>query len=130
MITPMSLYAAASWGLIGAGAIEAWDLYGAIHRVRGFPWNKPGEVAVAPFLVAVVLRLLLGAGMATAFVSSGQAFKDWLAKEKQAGVRVVYFTTEHSRVSSLKSELGQYRKFDVLTTPELNNKFFIARVEL
>ena len=73
MITPMSLYAAASWGLIGAGAIEAWDLYGAIHRVRGFPWNKPGEVAVAPFLVAVVLRLLLGAGMATAFVSSGQA---------------------------------------------------------
>ena len=73
MITPMSLYAAASWGLIGAGAIEAWDLYGAIHRVRGFPWNKPGEVAVAPFLVAVVLRLLLGAGLATAFVSSGQA---------------------------------------------------------
>jgi hypothetical protein len=73
MITPMSLYAAALWGLIGAGAMEAWELYGAIHRLRGFPWNKPGEVAMAPFLVAVALRLLLGIGLATAFVASGQA---------------------------------------------------------
>lgn len=73
MITPMSLYAAALWGLIGAGAIEAWELYGAIHRLRGFPWDKPGEVAMAPFLVAVILRLLLGIGLATAFVASGQA---------------------------------------------------------
>ena len=23
---------------------------GAIHRLRGFPWDKPGEVAMAPFL--------------------------------------------------------------------------------
>ncbi len=73
MISPMSLWTAALLGLIGAGAIEAWDLYGAIHRVKGFPWKSPGEVALVPYLVSVVLRVLLGVGMATAFVASGQA---------------------------------------------------------
>ena len=73
MISPMSPWMAAVWGLIGAGAIEAWDLYGAIHRVKGFPWKSPGEVALVPYLVSVVLRVLLGVAMATAFVASGQA---------------------------------------------------------
>jgi hypothetical protein len=73
MFSPMSLWVAAVWGLVGAGAIEAWDLYGAIHRVKGFPWTVKGEVALTPYLVSVVLRVLLGVGMATAFVASGQA---------------------------------------------------------
>jgi hypothetical protein len=73
MISPMSLWAAALWGLIGASAIEAWDLYSAIHRVKGFPWKFAGEVALAPYLVSVALRVLLGVGMAIAFVASGQA---------------------------------------------------------
>jgi hypothetical protein len=45
-------------------------------------------------------------------------------------VRVVYFTSEHSRVASLKSELGSVKTFQLLTQKELNNKFFLARVEL
>jgi len=73
MVSQMSLPAAALWGFIGAAAIEAWDLYGAIHRVKGFPWKFDGEVALAPYLVSVVLRVLLGIGMALAFVASGQA---------------------------------------------------------
>ena len=73
MISQMSLWAAALWGFIGAAAIEAWDLYGAIHRVKGFPWKFEGEVTLAPYLVSVVLRVLLGVGMALAFVASGQA---------------------------------------------------------
>ena len=44
----MSGSAAALWGFMGAAAIEAWDLYGAIHRVKGFPWKFEGEVALAP----------------------------------------------------------------------------------
>ena len=73
MISQMSPWAAALWGFIGAAAIEAWDLYGAIHRVKGFPWKFEGEVPLAPYLVSVVLRVLLGVGMAVAFVASGQA---------------------------------------------------------
>jgi hypothetical protein len=73
MVSQMSLPAAALWGFMGAAAIEAWDLYGAIHRVKGFPWKFDGEVTLAPYLVSVVLRVLLGIGMALAFVASGQA---------------------------------------------------------
>lgn len=72
-VPPMSLLVAALWGLIGAAAIEAWDLYVAIHRVKGFPWNFAGEVALIPYLVSIILRVLLGIGMAIAFVASGQA---------------------------------------------------------
>jgi len=63
-----------------------------------------------------------------AFVSSGEPFKDWIAGEKQRGVKVMYFTTEHSRVPTLKRELGNPKDFEVLTTPELDNKFMLARV--
>jgi hypothetical protein len=73
MISEMSWWAAALWGFMGAAAIEAWDLYGAIHRVKGFPWKVDGEVAFAPYLVSVLLRIFLGVGMAVAFVASGQA---------------------------------------------------------
>ena len=65
-----------------------------------------------------------------AFVSSGQRFKDWIEEQKRLGVHVVYFTTEHGRAGGLKSEIGPHKRFDVLTTPELNNKFMLARVEL
>ena len=65
-----------------------------------------------------------------AFVSSGAKFKDWIARQKAKGVHVVFFTTEHSRVSSLKSELGVVKDFKVLTTRALNNKFTLARAEL
>ena len=65
-----------------------------------------------------------------AFVSSGAKFKSWLKDERDRGTHVVYFTTEHSRESTLKTELGKVEKFEVLTTKELNNKFFLARVEL
>ena len=73
MVSQMSLWAAALWGVMGAASIEAWDLYGAIHRVKGFPWKSDGEVALAPYLVSVLLRVLLGGGVAFAFVASGQA---------------------------------------------------------
>jgi hypothetical protein len=39
-------------------------------------------------------------------------------------------TTEHSRESGLKTELGEVQRYERLTTRALNNKFFLARVEL
>jgi hypothetical protein len=65
-----------------------------------------------------------------AFVSSGAKFKSWVAEQKTKGVRVVFFTTEHSRTSSLKSELGAVKDFKLLTTRTLNNKFVLVRVTL
>ena len=65
-----------------------------------------------------------------AFVSSATKFKSFLDEERERGTRVLFFTTEHSRESSLKSELGQITRFEKLTDKTLNNKFFLARVEL
>ena len=65
-----------------------------------------------------------------AFVSSGAKFKTWIAEQRDKGVKVVFFTTEHGRISTLKSELGTVKKFEALTDKALNNKFFLARVEL
>jgi 4-amino-4-deoxy-L-arabinose transferase-like glycosyltransferase len=65
-----------------------------------------------------------------AFVSSGQKFKDWVEEQKKKGVRVMWFTTEHGRVGSLKNELGNPPRLEVVTSKELNNKFMLARVEL
>ena len=65
-----------------------------------------------------------------AFVSSGAVFRKWLDEQRETGVRVLFFTTEHSRESGLKSELGKIKRFEKLTTKTLNNKFFLARVEL
>jgi 4-amino-4-deoxy-L-arabinose transferase-like glycosyltransferase len=65
-----------------------------------------------------------------AFVASGTKFKSWLTEQREEGTRVVYFTTEHSRESSLKTDLGKVTRFERLTNKALNNKFFLARVEL
>jgi hypothetical protein len=65
-----------------------------------------------------------------AFVASGAKFKSWITEQREEGTRVVCFTTEHSRESSLKTDLGKVTRFERLTGKALNNKFFLARVEL
>jgi 4-amino-4-deoxy-L-arabinose transferase-like glycosyltransferase len=65
-----------------------------------------------------------------AFVTTGERFKSWVGEQKRRGVRVMFFTTEHSRERSLKRELGPTKKYERVTTRALNNKFFVARVEL
>jgi len=62
-----------------------------------------------------------------AFVSSGAKFKTWIAEQKKKGTKVMFFTTEHSRIGSLKSELGPVKDFKVITDRKLNNKFALAR---
>lgn len=62
-----------------------------------------------------------------AFVSSGAKFKSWIAEQKKKGTRVMFFTTEHSRMSALKGELGPVKDFKLITDKKLNNKFGVAR---
>ena len=63
-----------------------------------------------------------------AFVSSGAKFKTWITAQKKQGTKVMFFTTEHSRIAALKSELGTFKDFKLLTDKALNNKFTVARV--
>jgi 4-amino-4-deoxy-L-arabinose transferase-like glycosyltransferase len=65
-----------------------------------------------------------------AFVSSGTKFENWVREQKAEGVKVFYFTTEPSRVKTLRRELGNPKDLEILTTPELNNKFLVARLQL
>ncbi len=62
-----------------------------------------------------------------AFVSSGDKFKTWVQEQRKSGVKTIYFTTEHTRVKTLKRELGKPKDFALITTKELNNKFGIMR---
>ncbi|HYQ44887.1 MAG TPA: glycosyltransferase family 39 protein [Polyangiaceae bacterium] len=62
-----------------------------------------------------------------AFVSSGAKFKSFIAEQKKKGTKVMFFTTEHSRIAALKSELGPVKDFKVITDRKLNNKFTVAR---
>lgn len=67
----MTLLAACLWGLAGAAAIEASELYAATRSVKNFPWRCSGEVPLGPYLFSVVLRLGLGAFAALICVKVG-----------------------------------------------------------
>ena len=64
-----------------------------------------------------------------AFVSSGANFQTWLKGQREKGARVMYFVTEHSRTSGLRSEVGG-KSYKELTDKVLNNKFVLVRAEL
>jgi 4-amino-4-deoxy-L-arabinose transferase-like glycosyltransferase len=64
-----------------------------------------------------------------AFVSSGAVFTTWIKQQRDKGVRVIYFVTEHSRVGGLKSEVGG-KSFREMTDKVVCNKFILVRAEL
>jgi hypothetical protein len=65
-----------------------------------------------------------------AFVSTGAKFGKWLKRQRKAGVKVMFFVTEHGRFSTLKSELGAGFRLARLTDRQLNDKFELVRAEL
>jgi hypothetical protein len=68
----MDVTAACLWGLCGAGAVEALDLYKAIRRARGYPWRQPDEADLGPYLLSVGIRLALGVVAAAVCAASSQ----------------------------------------------------------
>jgi 4-amino-4-deoxy-L-arabinose transferase-like glycosyltransferase len=64
-----------------------------------------------------------------AFVSSGATFTTWLKQQREKGVRVMYFITEHGRVGGLKGEVSA-KSYREITDKALNNKFVVIRAEL
>jgi hypothetical protein len=68
----MTAWQYALWGLFGGFAVEGLEFRGAIHRVGGWPWRRPGEPGPLAMLVSVLIRLLVGAGLAIAAGTTGQ----------------------------------------------------------
>jgi 4-amino-4-deoxy-L-arabinose transferase-like glycosyltransferase len=64
-----------------------------------------------------------------AFVSSGAPFVTWLKGQKEKGVHVMYFITEHQRVGGLKNEISA-KTFAEVSDKYLDNKFTLCRAEL
>jgi hypothetical protein len=64
------------------------------------------------------------------FKSPGDNFKRWLRELRAQGTRVLFVTTEHGRVAGLRGQLGEVQAFELVTTPQQNNKFVLARVTL
>ncbi len=64
-----------------------------------------------------------------AFVSSGANFQNWLKTQKEKGVKVMYFVTEHGRTGGLRSEVGA-KSYKDITDKALCNKFVLVRAEL
>jgi hypothetical protein len=60
------------WGLFGGFAVDGLEFVGAIRRVGGWPWRLPGEPGPLPLAVSVLIRLVVGAGLAAAAGSTGQ----------------------------------------------------------
>lgn len=54
------------WGAFGGLAVEAIEFYGAIRRVKGWPWKVAGEPPPLPLAVSVAIRVGLGLGLALA----------------------------------------------------------------
>jgi hypothetical protein len=68
------------WGLFGGFAVEGLEFYAALRRDGRCPWqlqdpSNPGAVPVPGpwfYIVAEVIRLLVGAGLAWASAATGQ----------------------------------------------------------
>jgi len=60
------------WGAFGGLSVEAIEFYGAIRRVKDWPWKTKNEPP--PFVLAfsVVIRVGLGVGLALAAGQTGQ----------------------------------------------------------
>jgi 4-amino-4-deoxy-L-arabinose transferase-like glycosyltransferase len=64
-----------------------------------------------------------------AFVSSGSTFTNWMKTQREKGVKVMFFVTEHSRTGGLRGEV-QAKSYKELTDRALCNKFVLVRAEL
>lgn len=70
----MTWIEAALWGLSGGFAVEGLDLYAAVRRHGCWPWRVrgPREVGAVGYVVAELIRLVIGSVLASALAESSQ----------------------------------------------------------
>jgi hypothetical protein len=72
MLAAMSWWVAILVGLGGAIALEAVQFRVAIRRTGDWPWKSAEEPRPWPFLVSIILRFGIAAGVTAIFFVSGQ----------------------------------------------------------
>lgn len=61
------------WGAVGGAVVEAAEFYTCVRHEGRLPWNRTDKSPSATqYLVSIVVRIALGAGMATGAGLSGQ----------------------------------------------------------
>jgi hypothetical protein len=68
----MNQWVAAGWGLAGGLCVEALLLYSRIRSDLLWSWRRPIPQGLAAYLISVVARVAVGAGLAAAAAGSGQ----------------------------------------------------------
>lgn len=84
----MTWVGAAWWGLFGGFAVEALEFWTAVRRHHHWPWESPGDgptLGLLAYVIATVLRLGVGTGVAVAARASGHSATAWLAMFVGAG---------------------------------------------
>jgi hypothetical protein len=71
-LEPLSVQEAAAWALLGGAIVESLDFANALRRAKTLPWKRRGEPGLLAYLVSVVLRVGVGAGLAAMAGADGQ----------------------------------------------------------
>jgi hypothetical protein len=66
-------------------------------------------------------------GNHVAAFTTGTGFLDYIKKERERGTKIMWFVTDLGRTAGLKTELGNPKKFDVITDRWLNKNFCLAK---
>jgi hypothetical protein len=54
------------WGTLGGALVVGLEFVGIVRRTGDWPWRARKELRPAPYVVATLVRLLLGSGLAAA----------------------------------------------------------------
>jgi 4-amino-4-deoxy-L-arabinose transferase-like glycosyltransferase len=128
-------------GLLALGAVWAvWGLdvympkmsphWGQHEVIQAYYENRKGpEEPIVAYQMNWKGENFYTGNKIPAFVSSGGTFTTWLKQQREKGVKVMFFITEHGRIGGLKGEVGA-KSYKEVTDKVLNNKFVIVRAEL
>ncbi|MGC0318162.1 hypothetical protein [Kitasatospora acidiphila] len=68
----MQWWQAGLWGALGSVLVELADLRASVQARRQLPWKGRGSTSPGLYLLAAVVRTVLGIGVAVALGESGQ----------------------------------------------------------
>ena len=66
-------------------------------------------------------------GNHVAAFTSGTGFAEYIKKERERGTKTMWFVTDLGRTAGLKTELGNPKKFEVITDRWLNKNFCLSK---
>lgn len=77
------------WGLYGGFAVEGLALIAEARRIGGWPWSGADQLPARVLLLAIVIRVGIGAGLAAAAFSSEQITTAFAAVTVGAGANKI-----------------------------------------